>query len=170
MNNPSRNRTLVFIIIVLLLANIAILIYFLWLKEPARTVRNNGNTDRFAEALKKDVGFSETQIARYKELKDAKWDKIKSRFDELRLAKDNFFRLISVENVSDSLLNNAADTVAQRQKSLDMQAFIHLKELRKVCTPEQEPKYDSLVQRVFHRITGSFMRADPKRPDSIKKN
>jgi len=170
MNNPSRNRTLVFIIIVLLLANIAILIYFLWLKEPARTVRNNGNTDRFAEALKKDVGFSETQIARYKELKDAKWDKIKSRFDELRLAKDNFFRLISVENVSDSLLNNAADTVAQRQKSLDMQAFIHLKELRKVCTPEQEPKYDSLVQRVFHRITGSFMRTDPKRPDSIKKN
>ena len=170
MNNPSRNRTLVFIIIVLLLANIAILIYFLWLKEPARAVRNNGNTDRFAEALKKDVGFSETQIARYKELKDAKWDKIKSRFDELRLAKDNFFRLISVENVSDSLLNNAADTVAQRQKSLDMQAFIHLKELRKVCTPEQEPKYDSLVQRVFHRITGSFMRTDPKRPDSIKKN
>ena len=170
MNNPSRNKTLVFIIIVLLLANVAILFYFLWLKGPEKQARNNGNVDRFAEALKRDVGFSETQVARYKELKDAKWDKIKLRFDDLRKAKDNFFHLISVENVSDSLLNSAADSVAQRQKSLDLQAFRHLKELRKVCTPEQEPRYDSLVQRVFHRITGSFMRSDVKRSDSIRKN
>jgi len=170
MNNPSRNKTLVFIIIVLLLANVAILFYFLWLKGPEKQVRNNGNVDRFAEALKRDVGFSETQVARYKELKEAKWDKIKLRFDDLRKAKDDFFHLISVENVSDSLLNNAADSVAQRQKALDLQAFIHLKELRKVCTPEQEPRYDSLVQRVFHRITGSFMRSDSKRTDSIRKN
>lgn len=170
MNNPSKNKTLVFIIIVLLLSNVAILSYFLWLKEPEKQVRTNGNVDRFAEALKRDVGFSETQVARYKELKEAKWDKIKLRFDDLRKAKDDFFHLISIENVSDSLLNKAADTVAQRQKSLDMQAFIHLKELRKVCTPEQEPRYDSLVQRVFHRITGSFMRSDARRADSIRKN
>jgi Spy/CpxP family protein refolding chaperone len=171
MSNPSKNKTLVSIIVVLLLANVAMLVYFLWLKEPDKpSARTDKNTDRFAEALKKDVGFSEAQVAQYKELKNAKWDKIKSRFDDLRQAKDNFFQLISVENVNDSMLNNAADSIAQRQKSLDLQSFIHLKELRKVCTPEQQPKYDSLVQRVFHRITGSFMRGDSKSPDSTRKN
>ena len=168
-NNPSKNKTLVFIIVVLLLANVAILVYFLWLKQPDKPiVRSSG--DRFEDALKKDVGFSDAQVAQYKQLKNAKWDKIKLRFDDLRTAKDYFFHFISVEDVNDSLLNNAADTVAQRQKSLDLQAFIHLKELRKVCTPEQQPQYDSLVQRIFHRITGSFMRVESRNQDSTKKN
>ncbi|MCW3119706.1 MAG: hypothetical protein JWM28_3788 [Chitinophagaceae bacterium] len=170
MSNPSKNKTLVFIIVVLLLANVAMLVYFLWLKQPDKPVRADKNSDRFAEALKKDVGFSDTQLAQYKQLKEAKWDKIKLRFDDLRKAKDNFFRLIGVENINDSILNNAADSIAQRQKSLDLQAFIHLKELREVCSPEQQPKYDSLVQRIFHRITGSFMRVESKNADSTSKN
>jgi protein CpxP len=170
-NNPSKNKTLVFIIVVLLLANVAMLIYFLWLKQPDKpAVVVRSPSDRFADALKKDVGFTDEQVTQYKQLKDAKWDRIKLRFDDLRTAKDNFFHLISVENINDSVLNNAADTVAQRQKSLDLQAFIHLKELRKVCTPEQQPQYDSLVQRIFHRITGSFMRVESKNPDSTRKN
>ena len=169
MSNPSKNKTLVFLIVILLLANVALLVYFLWLKEPERPIRRDSSSDRFAEALKKDVGFSDAQIAQYKQMKDAKWDKIKSRFDDLRKAKDNFFHLIGEENINDSILNSAADSIAQRQKSLDLQAFIHLKELRTVCTPEQQPRYDSLVQRVFHRITGSFMRGDSKNSDSTGK-
>ncbi|MES1215252.1 MAG: hypothetical protein ABUT20_07040 [Bacteroidota bacterium] len=167
MSNPSKNnKTLVFIIIFLLLANVAMLAYFLWLKQPDKPARPLGASDRFAEALKKDVGFTDAQVAQYKQLKDAKWDKIKTRFDDLRKAKDDFFHLIGEENINDSVLNSAADSIAQRQKSLDLQAFIHLKELRKVCTTEQQPKYDSLVQRIFHRITGSFMRTDSKSSDS----
>jgi periplasmic protein CpxP/Spy len=170
MINPLRNKTLVFIIVILLLANIVMLVYFLWLKHPDKSFHGDKNSDRFAEALKKDVGFNEIQVARYKQLKDAKWDKIKLRFDDLQKAKDNFFHLIGVENISDSILNSAADSIAQRQKSLDLQAFSHFKELRKVCTPEQQPKYDSLVQRMFHRMTGSFMHSESKNGDHGRKN
>ena len=97
MNNPSRNRNLLFIIGILVLTNIAVLGYFLWFKkpvEPRRQDPRNGMT----EMLKKDVGFNDDQTARYKQLKDEQWATIKPMFDEMRKAKVNLFRLLSDPN------------------------------------------------------------------------
>jgi len=170
MSNPSRNKPLIFIIAILLVANIVMLVYFLWLKPPPRAPRFDRSRDRLAESLKKDVGFNDSQLAQYKLLKDAQWDKMKARYEDLRKAKDNFFHLISSENNSDSALNAAGDSIALRQKALDIQAFYHFRELRKLCTPDQLPKYDTLVQRLFHRLTGPFLRSGTARSDSTPKN
>ena len=170
MSNASKNKPLIIIIIILLLTNVAILAYFLWLKQPDKPVPLDKNRDRLAESLKNEVGFNDNQVAEYKKVKDAQWDKMKGRFDDLRKAKDSFFHLLSVENANDSSLNNAADSIAARQKALDLEAFAHFKELRKLCTPEQQPKYDSLVQRMFNRMAGTFMRANSAKADSLKKN
>jgi Na+-transporting NADH:ubiquinone oxidoreductase subunit NqrC len=167
MSNTSKNRALVLIIVLLLLTNVALLAYFLWLKPPDKPAAIDKNRDRLAEALKNDVGFNDSQLAEYKKIKDAQWDKMKSRFDDLRKTKDNFFHLLSMENTNDSILNSAADSIAYRQKALDLGAFAHFKEVRKLCTPDQQPKYDSLVQRMFRRMAGTFMRANA---DSLKKN
>jgi protein CpxP len=120
--------------------------------------------------LKNDVGFNDSQVAEYKKIKDAQWDKMKSRFDDLRKTKDNFFHLLSNESTNDSILNSAADSIAYRQKALDLEAFAHFKEVRKLCTPDQQPKYDSLVQSMFRRLAGTFMRANAAKADSLKKN
>jgi periplasmic protein CpxP/Spy len=170
MSNASKNKPLIIIIVILLLTNVAILSYFLWLKQPDKPGPLDKNRDRLAESLKNEVGFNDSQVAEYKKIKDAQWDKMKGRFDDLRKAKDSFFHLLSVENTNDSILNNAADSIAYRQRALDLQAFAHFKELRKLCTPGQQPKYDSLVQRMFHRMAGTFMRANSAKADSLKKN
>ena len=170
MSNTSKNKPLIIIIIILLLTNAAILSYFLWLKQPDKPAVPDRNRDRLAESLKNEVGFNDSQVAQYEKIKDAQWDKMKGRFDDLRKAKDSFFHLLSVENADDFTLNNAADSIAYRQKALDLEAFAHFKELRKLCTPDQQPKYDSLVQRMFHRMAGTFMRANSAKPDSLKKN
>ncbi len=170
MSNTSKNKSLVIIIILLLLTNVALLAYFLWLKEPDKPAILDKNRDRLAESLKNEVGFNDNQVAEYKKIKDAQWDKMKSRFDDLRKAKDSFFHLLSVENAADSILNNAADSIAYRQKALELEAFAHFKELRKLCTPDQQRKYDSLVQRMFHRMAVTFMRANSAKTDSVKKN
>ena len=170
MSNASKNRALVIIIVLLLLTNIGLLTYFLWLKPADKTTPLDRNRDRLAEALKNDVGFNDSQVAEYKKIKDAQWDQMKSRFDDLRKVKDNFFHLLSNENTNDSILNSAADSIAYRQKALDLEAFAHFKEVRKLCTPEQQPKYDSLVQSMFRRMAGTFMRANAAKADSLKKN
>ena len=159
MNNSVRNKVLIFIIAILLLTNMAILVYFLWLKQPEVVDRENEHKrEGLSQMLKKEVGFNDQQVAAYRQLKDQQWKTMKNKFDDLRRAKDSLFYLLSVPGVADSSVQKAADLIAARQKQLDLQAFNHFKELRTVCTPEQLPKYDTLIQRMFHRMTSTPFR------------
>jgi Spy/CpxP family protein refolding chaperone len=153
MSTPSRNRNLIFIISALLLTNIAVLVYFLWLKHPeakhgGSEVKKNGMTDK----LKEEVGFTNEQVAQYQQLRDEQMTTIHPMFEEMRKAKDSLFRLLSDPNVNDSLVNKATDVIAQKQKILDIQTFNHFKKVRALCTPEQQPKYDSMIQRMFRKM------------------
>ncbi|MDP4262712.1 MAG: periplasmic heavy metal sensor [Bacteroidota bacterium] len=151
MSTTSRNRNLLFIIAALLLTNIAVLAYFLWIKQPEAKHgpdKKNGMSDM----LQKEVGFTDEQVAQYKQLKDQQWTTIKPMFDEMRKAKDSLFRLLSDPNANDSIINKATDAIAQKQKILDLQTFNHFKKVRALCTAEQQPKYDSMVQRMFRKM------------------
>jgi mevalonate kinase len=152
----SKSRSLIFIIAVLLLTNIAVLGYFLWFKKPNKHDNGEKGHKGIATALQNEVGFNEQQVAQYRELKEKQWATIKPMFDEMRKAKDSFFLLLSKEDVNDSLLNKSADIIAQKQKALELQAFNHFKQIRTLCTSEQLPKYDSLVQQLIRKMGKPF--------------
>jgi protein CpxP len=149
--STSKKRSLVFIIIFLLLTNIGVLGYFLWYKKlpknPSSDKRNG-----IALALQKDVGFDDQQVAEYRILKEKQWASIKPMFEEMRKAKDSLYRLLSNENANDSLVYATAEVIAQKQKTIDLQAFTHFKQIRALCKPEQLVKYDSLVQRLVRKM------------------
>ena len=151
--NPSNKRPLIFIIIFLLLTNIAVLGYFLWSK-PTDKPHGRGDDKRvgIAPELQKEVGFNDQQIAQYKQLKEEQWKKFKPMLDEVRKAKDSLYGLLSNENANDSIVNKIAELIGEKQKAVDLQAFSHFKQLRALCTPEQLPKYDSLIQRMMRKM------------------
>ena len=150
MSNP-RNRNLLIIIGVLLLTNIAVLVYFLGQKKP-ETSHGEGGRSSVSEMLQKEVGFNDEQTAQYKELKEKQRETIRPMYDDMRKAKDSLFRLLSYPGASDSLLNKLSDAIAQKQKAIDLQAFNHFKRVRELCTPQQQPKYDSMVLRMFSKM------------------
>lgn len=152
MSTPA-NRNLLIIIGVLLITNIAMLVYFLSDKKSAKPAEQaKDNRTGVAEMLQEDVGFTDDQIAKYKTLKEKQKETIKPMFDDMRRAKDSLFRLLSYPETSDSLVSKAADIIAQRQKALDLQTFHHFKRVRTLCTPEQHAKYDSLVIKMFSKM------------------
>ena len=87
--------------------------------------------------LQKEVGFNEEQTAKYKELKDKQRERIRPMYDNMRKAKDSLFRLLSYPDTPDSVVNKAADVIAQQQKELDIETFNHFKRVRTLCTPGQ---------------------------------
>jgi len=151
MSNP-RYRNLLIIIGVLLLTNIAVLVYFLELKKSEKPPHSPDGRPGISEILQKEVGFTDAQLAQYKELKEEQKQTIRPMYDDMRKAKDSLFKLISYPGTSDSVLNQVSDVIAQKQKALDMQTFSYFKKLRTVCTPEQQPKYDSVIQRMFKKM------------------
>ncbi len=93
-------------------------------------------------------------------MKDKQRETIRPMYDEMRKAKDSLFQLLKDSAISDSAVSVAADQIAQRQKMLDLQTFTYFRKVRMLCTPEQQPKYDSLIQNMF-----SKMNRPPRRPD-----
>jgi len=161
----ARNKNLIFIITALLLTNIAVLVYFLWIKEPHSKPPPSSRRNGMTEMLQKEVGFDSVQLAQYKVLKDTQWAAIRPMFDQMRKAKDSLFHMLSNPGASDSEINGAADVIAQNQKALDLRTLYHFKRVRALCLPEQQLKYDSVVFRMLSR-----MGKPPKKNDNDKKD
>jgi Spy/CpxP family protein refolding chaperone len=75
-------------------------------------------------------------------------------FNKLRDAKKDFYGLIYSDNISDSLMSAEADSIAQKQKILDMQMFRYFKSIRNICTPGQLQEFDSTIKKVVVRMVG----------------
>ncbi|MBC7947460.1 MAG: periplasmic heavy metal sensor [Chitinophagaceae bacterium] len=161
--STTNKRSLVFIIIFLLLTNLAVLGYFLWNKKPAKPQRKGEEKPGIGMALKNKVGFDDSQIAQYEVLREEQWKKFKPMVEDVRKAKDSLYRLLSDENVSDSTVNNTAELIGERQEAVDRQAFAHFKRVRTLCRPDQLAKYDSLIQQMMKKMS------KPSRGDQHKK-
>ena len=153
MDSTTKNKSLVSIIIFLLITNIAMLIFFVVLNNPAQKNVRNRDQNGMAGMLQKEVGFSKDQLDKYQSLRKEDLDSIHNLFDGLRKSKMNFYSLIYSSNLSDSSVVNAADLVATKQKSLDLKMFNHFKMIRNICTSDQLEKFDSTIKKVFVRMT-----------------
>ncbi len=153
MSAGSKNKNLLVIIAVLFLTNIAVLGYFLWYKKPHREQHSN-NRDRnvVGDMLKKDVGFDTIQITSYREMRQKQQDVLRPMFDDMRKSKDSLFSLIGKTQPEDSLVQVLAARIGEKQKALDLQTFRYFSDLRKLCRPDQQAKYDTLMSRMFKRM------------------
>jgi len=152
MSNNTKTKTLVTIIIFLLITNIAMLIFFVMSNGPHDRRNRNHESNGMYNSLKNEVGFSKQQLDQYQLLRKEQMGKVRPLFNEVRNAKKDFYGLIYSENVSDSLMNAEADSIAKKQKSLDLQMFTYFKNVRKICRAEQLQKYDSTLKKEVSRM------------------
>jgi hypothetical protein len=149
MNQLSRNKVLLTIIAILLVANIVMVVLFLSMKPHVQEPKKLG----FTEKLKNQVGFSAQQMAVFEPKKKVFWTSVRQRFDEIKKTKEDFYKYMYDPSVPDSVLQAKADVIGQQQKALDLYVIRHFKDIRTLCTPEQLPKYDSLLPPLIERMT-----------------
>ncbi|MFT3932339.1 MAG: hypothetical protein QM726_01890 [Chitinophagaceae bacterium] len=170
MNNPKNNRNLIFLVVFLLLTNIAMLLYFtMFNKTEGQHGPNRGERrGPVSGFLQNEVGFSKDQMAMLDSLKKQHRAAIKPLFDELGKSKDNFYQLLG-KPVSDSVLKAAADEIGKKQAALDLQFFQNFMTIRKLCTPEQLPKYDSAMPNISSKMMQPWQKNNgPHKKDSTE--
>lgn len=148
----SRNKPLIFIIGVLLITNIALLLYFLNDRKPHHNEKMTSRTGVISTALKNEVGFSDEQIAEYRQIKEDHFKTMRPMMDDIRRFKDSLFRLLGNDSANDTIVDRLAGEVAMRQKQMDLLAFSHFRKVRQLCTQEQLPKYDTLVMKMIRKM------------------
>jgi periplasmic protein CpxP/Spy len=165
--NSSRNKILLFLVGILLVTNVVVLGFFLKKNEqPDKGQRAQRGGDRSAimrAYLKDSVGFNEQQLAQFDQIRQQHRETMKPLFEEMKQAKLSFYNLLKQSGAADSASLAAAETMAQKQKAVDLAFFRHFQEIRSLCTPQQQPAYDSLVQQIVRRMIGGQPRkGDPK--------
>jgi len=154
MQTAPQNKSLISIIVFLLITNIAMLIFFLFLGNTNRRSHGNRDENFFSNILQKEVGFNDNQITAFKKMKEDQMKKMRPLFEDVRTAKDSFYKLLYVYPLPDSLFDRRAEAIGEKQSAVDMQMFRNLKSIRNLCTPEQLPKFDSSIKTVIARMTG----------------
>jgi len=149
MNSLTRNKTLLVIIAILLLTNVAMLVFFMKCNRPPGENKRIG----FTERLRKEVGFTPQQMSVFEPKKKAFWDNMRVRFDEIKRTKEDFYYQMYDPAVPDSIINNKAEIIGDQQKELDLYVIRHFKDVRTLCTPDQLPKFDSLLPHIIKRMT-----------------
>ncbi len=153
-NKQNRSKVFLVIIGILLIANIAMLSFFLMKKDNGRNEKRPDRKAMIADFLKKEIGFNQAQLQQYDTLSDRHRDNVRKMYDNHRSSKDNQFKQLAAGDFSDSIINNVADQSAASQKIMELQMFNHLKNIRALCTPEQLPKFDSLFVKILNRRGG----------------
>ena len=148
----SKNKVLAFIIAVLLLANIATLIYFIGYKGPYGRGNRGDRSGGMSEFLKKDIGFNEQQLKAFDSLKQQHRSAMRPLFEALGRSKDSLYQLLSYPSVSDSAVDAAAMNVGKRQAEIETRFFHNFSAIRSLCTEEQKPKFDSLVPAAIRKM------------------
>jgi Spy/CpxP family protein refolding chaperone len=150
-NNQNKSKIFLVIIAILLVANIAMLTFFLQKKEPVDKGRRPDRKAMIAEFLQKEIGFTTQQLAQYDSLSNQQQEKMKALFDTMRSNKTQQFKQLAAVNFTDSAINTVADQSAAAQKIMELQMYNHIKAVRALCTPQQQPAFDSLFVKVFNR-------------------
>src|ERR1700750_2310497 len=161
--NSSRNKVLLFLVGILLITNIILLVFFVGKKDDSKPQRGPGRdrSSMVRDFLKDSVGFNDQQLTQYDTLRQHNRENMKPLFEDLGNAKINYYRYVSQPN-ADSASQGAAIQIGEKQKALDVAFFNHFRQVRSLCTADQLPKYDSLVQHIIQRMVAPLHHGDRK--------
>jgi periplasmic protein CpxP/Spy len=169
----KNNKVLVFIIGVLLLSNIAMLYFYLTKKncEDKPKEPNKPRGEFMVEKLKNEVGFTDSQIAQYREIRSKHKEGMKPMFDDIFNAKDSLYKLlVQPQAPSDAVVKHYLEEIGNKQEVIDQRIFNHFLALKQLCTPEQLPRYDSTIQKVIKGMINPRWGGGPdKKKDDNKK-
>ena len=90
-------------------------------------------------------------------------------FDDLGASKDHFYQLLGKPGIADSVLQAAAADIGKKQAALDLQFFQNFMSIRKLCTEQQLPKFDSVMPNLASKMMQPWLKNNfSRRRDSTQ--
>ncbi|MBP6430706.1 MAG: periplasmic heavy metal sensor [Ferruginibacter sp.] len=149
MSTVTKSKLYLLIIGILLLSNIALLFFCFKGDKNQRGKKDKGV--QMAMFLKKEIGFNDSQVQQFETLRNSHKEKMKTQFDEMKNGKQTMLKYLGANGFSDSAINESATKSAEKQKQMELQMLTHFAAVRKICTTEQLPKFDSLIYKIWDR-------------------
>jgi Spy/CpxP family protein refolding chaperone len=148
MNTGTKNKLLVWLVALLLVANAATITLF-WLGRNKRPPEPKGSPREF---LSKELSLDTKQQAQLEELVKEHRSAAEQVRPKIREAKEAFFELLKQPGVTDSAKQAAAKLVSVQAETLDLLTFGHFQKIRALCNADQQKKFDAIIQDVVRML------------------
>jgi protein CpxP len=156
MSRILRNPWLLVLLATLLVANLGLLAYHFMRDRPGAENRS------MSDAFYRDLRLTPAQEAEFRTRKDTFMREMRPQWSAIRKAKDSLFARVGDTALDDSTLTALTRRIAGMTRQSDERLFRHFRELRKLCTPDQQAAFDTLVPKLVSR-TGSRSRPADRR-------
>ena len=149
MNNRTKDKFLIGLVLLLVLANITSISMF-WLGKPnQKPDRQKGTPSAF---LINELKFDKKQQEQLEIFRQEHKQAAEPLREQLAMSKNLFFKLLEQPALADTQIINAENAVTAITQKLDLLAFDHFKKVRKICTEIQKEKFDKIIGQVAHII------------------
>jgi hypothetical protein len=145
----NSNKILSIAVILLLLANIAMVIYIVKCRNHSDAKPSDKKS--LFEAMDKELNMTEQQKTEVKKFRDAHFAVSHPLSDSLRAAKEAFFGLLKEPQLNDSIFNVYSKRIIEIQDTIDKLSFAHLQRVRNVFDSTQKNKYDEFIRKMVQR-------------------
>jgi periplasmic protein CpxP/Spy len=148
MNATAKNKLLVWLVVLLLIANAASITMF-WLGKKKQPPTPKGAPNEFLiKELQLDTKQQEQIDVLIKEHRQAA-EQLRRKTRE---AKESFFDLLKQTNITDSAKQAAVKAISANTEELDLLTLAHFQKIRTLCTPEQQTKFDEIIHQVTNMM------------------
>jgi hypothetical protein len=169
----KQNRYLTFIIILLVVLNLATLA-MVWLGRPQRSAPPNKpvvperEQARMQQTLKDGLAFSDEQIERYMSLRQKYREEVRWLNDEIRRTKKQMFDEVLRDNPKPELSDSLLALTQRKQAEIERLTFQYFLDLKKLCRRNQQDKLKLIVDELFGGQPSDGGRGNPPAPPDAR--
>jgi len=146
MSNPFQIRYLWFTVVALLLLNLGLLGWILF------SPQGKGRKQPPSDLLERELNFSPVQKEQFTLLKEAHQTKTRAIRDSAMMIKRTLFNQLN-EPLSDQEIENTTHLIAEKMEIVDNLTFYHFREVRQLCTPMQQQRFDEIIEDVLRHLS-----------------
>jgi protein CpxP len=143
MKENNKYRMLWVVIGLLLALNVSILAWFTFFSQNIHPKRL---------FLETELKFDEKQAVSYKILRQEHAQQMRDLREEVKAMKTDFYKELSQPTISDDLLKEKALAIETKMAEADVLTFKHFQEVRKLCTPTQQTRFDEVIIDLIRSI------------------
>ena len=148
MSTVAKNKLLTWLVLLLLVANAATIAFF-WMNKTKHPPPPKGTPKDF---LVKELQLDTKQQEQLEVLVKEHQQAARQLRVKIKEGKENFFALLKQPAVTDSTKSELSAVVSSYISQLDMLTLGHFQKVRNLCKPEQQVKFDEIINEVTTMI------------------
>jgi protein CpxP len=148
MNDHTKIKLLTIAVSILIGVNVAI-VCMVWSRpHPPRPERHGPSAE-----IIRELDFQGEQLRQFEQLRDEHHQAMMAIEEKGRHTHDALFGLIKTGQDSSALADSLINEIAADRKQIESVTYHHIAQVRKICSPEQQKKFDAIIVNLMARMS-----------------